>query len=50
MEREGFLRSYQEVVNGKYYRAIQGRKKAFTEAHIKVRELVNEVCRNKGRR
>ena len=46
MERDGFLQSYQEVVNGKvrkYYRATRGGKKALANAHVKVRELVNEV-------
>ena len=46
MERDGFLQSYQEVVNGKvrkYYRATRGGKKALAGAHAKVRELVNEV-------
>jgi PadR family transcriptional regulator, regulatory protein PadR len=53
MERDGFLKSYQEVVNGKvrkYYRATRSGKKALAGTHAKVGELVNEVYKNqKGR-
>ena len=53
MERDGFLRSYQEVVTGKvrkYYRATPGGKKVLADAHGKVRELVNEVYLGKRER
>jgi DNA-binding PadR family transcriptional regulator len=46
MEKNGFLKSYEEVVNGKvrkYYRATRAGKKALADAHAKIRELVNEV-------
>ena len=51
MEREGFLRSEKEVVNGKvrkYYRATKEGRKALAEAYAKVRELVNEIGKNQG--
>ena len=53
LEREGFLQSEKEVVNGKvrkYYRATKAGRKALRKAHSKVRELVNEIGRNQGER
>jgi DNA-binding PadR family transcriptional regulator len=53
MEKDGFLKSYQEVVNGKvrkYYRASQSGKKALAGAHAKVGELVKEVYKSQGKR
>jgi DNA-binding PadR family transcriptional regulator len=49
MEKDGFLQSNKEVVNGKvrkYYRATKTGKRALAGAHAKVRELVNEVYSN----
>jgi DNA-binding PadR family transcriptional regulator len=49
MEKDGFLQSNKEVVNGKvrkYYRATKTGKRALASAHAKVRELVNEVYSN----
>ena len=46
MEREGFLQSEKQVVNGKvrkYYRATEAGRMALAEAYVKVRELVNEI-------
>lgn len=51
LEREGFLRSKKQVVNGKvrkYYRATKAGKQALAEAYGKVRELVNEIDKNQG--
>jgi PadR family transcriptional regulator, regulatory protein PadR len=51
MERDGFLQTNKEVVNGKvrkYYRATRGGKKTLADAHAKVRELVNEVYSRKS--
>jgi DNA-binding PadR family transcriptional regulator len=48
LEKDGFLQSNKEVVNGKvrkYYRATRAGKQAVADAHAKVRELVNEVYR-----
>ena len=49
LEREGFLHSEKEVVNGKvrkYYRATDEGRQALAEAYAKVRELVNEIGRD----
>jgi len=49
LERDGFLQSYQEVVNGKvrkYYRATKTGKRTLAGARANVRELVNEVYEN----
>lgn len=49
MEREGFLQSEKEVVNGKvrkYYRATEAGRRALAKAYAKVRELVNEIGEN----
>lgn len=46
LERDGFLQSDKQVVEGKtrkYYRATEAGKAALTEALTKVRELTNEV-------
>lgn len=51
MEREGFLQSERQVVNGKvrkYYRATRAGRQALAEAYAKVRELVNEIGRDRG--
>jgi len=53
MEREGFLQSEKQVVNGKvrkYYRATEAGRQALAEAYAKVRELVNEIGKNQGER
>jgi DNA-binding PadR family transcriptional regulator len=53
MEREGFLQSEKQVVNGKvrkYYRATEAGRQALAEAYAKVRELVNEIGENQGER
>jgi len=53
MERDGFLQSYQEVVNGKGSEVLSGHpggKRALADSHAKVRELVNEVYREKKKR
>ena len=53
LEKDGFLQSNKEVVNGKvrkYYRATKGGEQALTDAHAKVRELVNEVYKNQRKR
>jgi DNA-binding PadR family transcriptional regulator len=53
LEKDGFLQSNKEVVNGKvrkYYRATRAGKQAVADAHAKVRELVNEVYRIKRAR
>ncbi len=49
MEREGFLQSEKQTVNGKvrkYYRATKTGRQALAEAYAKVRELVNEIGRD----
>jgi len=49
LEKDGFLQSNKEVVNGKvrkYYRATKAGKRALAGTHAKVRELVNEVYSN----
>jgi len=49
LERDGFLQSNEEVVEGKvrkYYRATRPGKKALADAHAKVLELVNEVYKS----
>jgi PadR family transcriptional regulator PadR len=46
LEKRGYLRSYDEVVNGKvrkYYRATPAGKAALREAKAKIAELVEEV-------
>ena len=53
MEREGFLQSEKQVVNGKarkYYRATEAGKEALAEAYAKVWELVNEIGKNQDKR
>src|SRR4030042_2619721 len=45
LEKDGFLQSNREVVNGKvrkYYQATEAGKRALAGAHAKVRELVDE--------
>ncbi len=49
LEKDGFLQSNKEVVNGKvrkYYRATKAGKRALAGAHAKVRELVDEVYKD----
>ena len=49
LEKDGFLQSNREVVNGKvrkYYRATEAGKRALADAHAKVRELVDEVYKD----
>src|SRR4030043_982121 len=49
LEKDGFLQSEKEVVNGKvrkYYRAAEAGKRALADAHAKVRELVDEVYKD----
>ena len=49
LEKDGFLQSNKEVVNGKvrkYYRATKAGKRALADAHAKVRELVDEVYKD----
>jgi len=49
LEKDGFLQSNKEVVNGKvrkYYRATEAGKRALADAHAKVRELVDEVYKD----
>lgn len=49
LEREGYLVSQKEVVNGKvrkYYTATQEGKAALTEATVKARELLAEIQEN----
>jgi len=51
LEKDGFLQSNREVVNGKvrkYYRATEAGKRALADAHAKVRELVDEVYKDQG--
>ena len=51
LEKDGFLQSNKEVVNGKarkYYRATEAGKQTVTDAYAKVRELVNEVYSNEN--
>jgi DNA-binding PadR family transcriptional regulator len=51
MEREGFLQSEKQVVNGKvriYYRATEAGRQALADAYVKVRELVNEIGESQG--
>lgn len=46
MEKDKFLQSYQEVVNGKvrkYYKTTSKGKKTLNEAKDKILELINEI-------
>ncbi|HHT9114738.1 MAG: helix-turn-helix transcriptional regulator [Planctomycetes bacterium] len=46
MERDKFLQSYQEVVNGKvrkYYKTTSKGRKTLNEAKVKIQELINEI-------
>lgn len=46
MEKDKFLQSYQEVVNGKvrkYYKTTAKGKKTLNEAKDKIQELINEI-------
>ena len=46
MEKDKFLQSYQEVVNGKvrkYYTTTSKGKKTLNEAKDKIQELINEI-------
>lgn len=50
LERRGYLKSHDEVVNGKvrkYYRATPAGKAALEEAKDKISELVEEVLYEK---
>lgn len=51
LEREGFLRSRKQVVNGKvrkYYRATKAGAQALVDAHAKVGELMSEVYKDQS--
>ncbi len=46
MEKDKFLQSYQEVVNGKvrkYYKTTSKGKKTLNETKDKIQELINEI-------
>ncbi len=46
LEKDGLLKSYEEVVNGKvrkYYRATAKGRSTLKDAKVKVQELLNEM-------
>lgn len=50
MEKEGYLRSSSQLVNGKvrkYYRATPSGNQALEQAKSRINELVNEVIRGR---